>query len=69
MQKAWTDFAKNPSTGPQPGVWPNYTGLTTQLGVLGGSNNTSGLDVQLAAWTDYACPVYAAVLIPAGFAY
>lgn len=71
MQGAWTTFAKNPSTGPQPGVWTEFrtSDFPPQLGVLGGMNNTQGLNVQATIFTDYACIVYDPLLVAAGFAY
>lgn len=63
MQKAWADFAKNPTGGPGWAAWPNVAvlggsdGMTLESNAMAG---VSGVDVRCALYQ----PVYEAVGIP-----
>jgi hypothetical protein len=67
MQKAWTDFAKDPAAGPG---WPKLgSNKGVELGVLGGMNAPAGESTENLLVADYACPLFDPVLVAAGLAY
>lgn len=62
MQNIWASLARDPALGPG---WPKVgsTLFGNELGVLGGTNNPSGESTENLMHSDYACALYAPLLL------
>jgi carboxylesterase type B len=58
IQTAWANFAKDPTSGPSPGSWPEYSPTTQSLANLGGEGGRDAITLMDPNVVDERCGVF-----------